>query len=73
MYRTDEGKAATYYTPERTEFYKQLGGRWVSDGHEPAPHGISIVPMFNKARLVTGMGALIFRSSVRSLMLRPGL
>lgn len=51
VYRTDEGKAATYYTPERTEFYKQLGGRWVSDGHEPAPHGISIVPMFNKARL----------------------
>lgn len=51
IYRTDGEKAATYYTPERTEFYRMSGGQWVSDGHEPARHGISIVPMFNKARL----------------------
>lgn len=63
VYRDEKGKAATHYTPERTAFYREVGGRWVSDGYEPAPHGVSIVPMFNKARMKDKYG----RSDLKEL------
>lgn len=63
VYQDEAGKAATYYTPERTSFYKNVGGRWVSDGYEPAPYGVCIVPMFNKARMKDKYG----RSDLKEL------
>ena len=53
IYRLADGsKGATYYTPDGVTFYGQVGTRWVNRGiSRNDPWGMSIVPMFNRARL----------------------
>lgn len=60
----DGGKGATYYTPEGVAFFRESHGRWVDTGEGRRDSwGMSMVPMFNRARLKDRYG----RSDLKEL------
>lgn len=65
VYRLPDGvKGASYYTPEGVSFYIQRDGKWVDTGQgRKDTWGMSMIPMFNKARLRDRYG----RSDLREL------
>lgn len=53
VYRLPDGsKGASYYTPEGVAFMAEVSGRWVDTGRGRLDSwGMSMVPMFNRARI----------------------